>query len=142
MDVLRTDENQSPMEPVEVSPSVSTKRVGFVLVDKFSLIAYASAVEALRLANYVSNKTLYETVTLSNDGGPVASSGGVSVMADERLRDAHKLDMVFVVSGVDVVHHADPETIKNLRRLGSHGASIGALCTASYILARAGLLDG
>lgn len=142
MDVLRTDENQSLMEPVEVSPSVSTKRVGFVLVDKFSLIAYASAVEALRLANYVSNKTLYETVTLSNDGGPVASSGGVSVMADERLRDAHKLDMVFVVSGVDVVHHADPETIKNLRRLGSHGASIGALCTASYILARAGLLDG
>ena len=142
MDALRDIENQTVSEPVEVSASVDSKRIGFILVDRFSLIAYASAIEALRLANYVSNKMLYQVVTLSTDGEPVISSGGVAVVTDERLRDVQKLDMVFVVSGVDVVHHAEAETIKNLRRLVSHGAAVGALCTASYILARSGLLDG
>lgn len=142
MDTHSGVDNQALSEPIEVSSSVAIKRIGFVLVDRFSLIAYASATEALRVANYVSNKKLYEAVTLSADGEPVMSSGGVAVVADQKVRDAQKLDMVFVVSGVDVVRHTDAETIKNLRRLSSHGAAIGALCTASHILAKAGLLDG
>ncbi|MEQ8666028.1 MAG: GlxA family transcriptional regulator [Rhodospirillales bacterium] len=142
MDTIRGADSQTAIETIEVAPSVASRRIGFVLVPRFSLIAYASAIEALRVANYVSNKPLYQMVTLSSDGAPVVSSGGVSVVADERLRDATKLDMVFVCSGIDVVRHADEETVKNLRRLSSHGSAIGALCTASYILARAGLLDG
>lgn len=142
MDSVAAKEEWSTSEPIEVSPGADTRRIGFILIDNFSLIAYASATEALRVANYVSKQTLYQAVTLSVDGSAVMSSGGVSVNADQRLRDAQKLDMVFVVSGVDVVHQADQETIKNLRRLVSHGAAVGALCTAPHILARAGLLDG
>lgn len=142
MDIIRDFDGLSAPEPIEVPSSVQTRRIGFVLVPQFSLIAYASAIEALRVANYVSNKRLYQTLTMSADGHPVTSSGGVSVVADERLRDIAKLDMVFVCAGVDVVRHADTETVKNLRRLSSHGSAIGAVCTASHILARAGLLDG
>lgn len=135
-------EGQTRTEQVKIPSSVSPCRIGFVLVPNFSLIAYSAAIEALRLANYVSNKMLYRTVTLSADGAPVMSSGGVSVVVDERLRDANRLDMAFVCSGIDVARHADTETIRNLRRLGSHGAVLGAMCTASHILAKAGLLDG
>lgn len=129
-------------ETVEVDDSVRARRIGFVLVPEFSLIAYASAVEVLRQANYISNKTLYQVQTLSVDGQPIRGSGGVVVTADERLHDALKLDVVFVCSGINVVKHTTHDMIKELRRLASHGSSIGAFCTGTYVLARAGLLDG
>ncbi len=134
-------EQSTIRDMVAVDDSVRAKRVGFLLVPEFSLIAYASAVEALRQANYVSNKTLYETTTLSTDGEPIRGSGGVLVTADHQLSDASKLDAIFVCAGINVVRHTDHSVIKELRRLASHGAAIGAFCTATYILARAGLLD-
>jgi transcriptional regulator GlxA family with amidase domain len=45
-------------------------------------------------------------------------------------------------SGVDV-HHLEDKALQSwLRRMDRRGTDIGALCTASYILARTGLLDG
>ncbi|MCY4480144.1 MAG: hypothetical protein OXB97_09630, partial [Rhodospirillales bacterium] len=55
---------------------------GFLMVPKFSLGALSSAIESLRLANYVSGQTLYEWRTVSADGEAVASSAGLSVAAD------------------------------------------------------------
>ena len=46
---------------------------GFLMVPKFSLGALSSAIESLRLANYVSGRTLYEWRTVSVNGAAVAS---------------------------------------------------------------------
>ena len=42
--------------------STSPQRIGFLLLNDFSMLAFASAIEPLRSANRQSNSTLYEWV--------------------------------------------------------------------------------
>ncbi len=130
------------IEPVAIDASVRTCRVGFVLIPRFSLIAFASAIEALRHANYVSERVIYEFATMSVDGDAVTSSNGLTLQVDSVFEEAGKLDIVFVCSGVGVRDHVDRRVVQHLRRVASHGAHVGAVCTGAYILAKAGLLDG
>lgn len=127
---------------MDASTENATHRIGFFLVPEFSFIALASAVEPLRLANRVSGHNLYSWRTYSVDGEPVQASNGVSIPTDGAVADVGALPTVIVCGGVDVHRHTDKALIGRLRRLASHGATVGALCTGSHVLARAGLLDG
>ena len=60
-----------------------TFRVAFVLVPRFSMIAFATAIEPLRLANRQAGRPLYSWHTLSLDGEPVRSSNGLQVEVEE-----------------------------------------------------------
>ena len=116
---------------------------GFLMVPKFSLGALSSAIESLRLANYVSGQTLYEWHTVSADGEAVASSAGLSVAADLSIGDAvERLSTVFVCGGIDTHLFEDARLAVWLRQIERRGTNIGALCTGSHVLARLGLLDG
>lgn len=130
------------IDPVAIDHSVAVRRVGLILVTKFSMIAFASAVEALRHANYVGDRPVFEFFTYSVDGQPVVASNGMYLQVDHPLDDANKLDMIFVCSGLDVHLYADRGILKNLRRLSTHGVQVGAICTGTYILAKSGLLGG
>jgi transcriptional regulator GlxA family with amidase domain len=117
-------------------------RIGFVLVPDFSMIAFSAAVEPLRLANRLSDSILYTGKVLSLDGGPVTGSNGVSVAADAAVKDCGPTDMLIVCAGLCVRDHTTAPLLNAVRRWSSHGHSVGALCTGSYVLAKAGLLDG
>lgn len=130
------------LDPVAIDRSVAVRRVGFILVTNFSLIAYASAVEALRHANYVGDRPVFEFSTYSIDGEAVMASNGMYLQVGAPLEDVGKLDMIFVCSGLDVQQHTDGGILKHLRRLSTHGTQVGAVCTGAYILAKAGLLNG
>ncbi|MEC9177214.1 MAG: GlxA family transcriptional regulator, partial [Pseudomonadota bacterium] len=60
-------------------PSDAPLVVDFLLVHDFSLIAFASAIEPLRLANRVAGRELYRWRITSLDGQVVVASGGVPV---------------------------------------------------------------
>ena len=117
-------------------------RFGFLMVPHFSLGAFSSAIEPLRLANYVSGETLYGWRTISIDGKAVASSAGVSVTADLSMGGVERLSTVFVCGGIETHRFEDRRLANWLRQIERRGTSIGALCTGSHILARLGLLDG
>jgi len=118
------------------------RKIGFLLVPQFSMIALASAVEPLRLANRAADKTLYQWSILSVDGQPVKSSNGIAIGADASIADVEFCSTIFVCGGIDVQKFDDKKTFSWLRRLDRYGAKIGALCTGTDVLARAGLLDG
>ena len=117
-----------------------THRIGFFLVPEFSMIAFSSAVEPLRLANRAAGEALYSWRSYSLDGAPVMASNGIAVTVDGPIAEAEGLHTVFVCGGVHISQHADKALLTRLRRLASHGTNLGAICTASYILAKAGLL--
>ncbi len=119
-----------------------TKRIGFFLVPQFSMIAFTSAIEPLRLANRAVGRTLYEWVLHSPNGQPIAGSNGITLNVDKAHAQARDIDLALVCTGLDVQSFDHRGLMGVLRRLSSHGAAIGAVCTGTYVLAKAGLLDG
>ncbi|SNB50981.1 transcriptional regulator, AraC family with amidase-like domain [Arboricoccus pini] len=115
---------------------------GFLLLPGFTALAFAAAVEPLRLANYVAERELYHWVLLSKDGAPVRSSAGFAVSVDHGLEAAPDLRLVTVCGGLEGHRFDDRQIVAWLRRAASRGAVIGSLCLGSHLLARAGLLDG
>ncbi|MBW7471791.1 GlxA family transcriptional regulator [Marinobacter sp. F4218] len=117
-------------------------RVGFLLIDNFTLIALATAVEPLRVANTLSGTELYSWTLLTADGGMVRASDGMVVMPDAGIRDDDQFDLVIVVAGVDVIHSFSPVQVRWLRQQARRHVLLAAVCTGAYVLASAGLLDG
>ncbi len=118
------------------------QRLAFVLVPRFSMIAFTAAVEPLRLANRAAGKTLYDWKIYSVDGGPVIASNGIPIHPERSIEQATDIDVVVVCSGIDVQQYNDKRLPSWLRLMDRKGVDLGALCTGSHILARAGLLDG
>ncbi|RVV99654.1 GlxA family transcriptional regulator [Mesobaculum littorinae] len=142
------------MSPSRQTPSpelteVKPRRFVFVLLDKFTLLSFSCAVEALRCANRVAGRTLYTWVLTGdgegrNDGDPgrVFSSAGLGVELDCDLPGLGRDDTILVCGGLDVGEASSKRIVGWLRREARHGPVIGGLCTAGWTLAKAGLLDG
>jgi AraC family transcriptional regulator, glycine betaine-responsive activator len=110
-------------EPLTRGP----ERFAFVLVPNFSMIAFASALEPLRIANRMADRELYSWQIVSRAGGPVRASNAC---------------LVILCSGLGAERIFDRELFAWLRRADRAGATIGAVCTGAHLLARAGLLNG
>ncbi|MEM7292359.1 MAG: GlxA family transcriptional regulator, partial [Pseudomonadota bacterium] len=114
----------------------------FLLVPGFSMIAFSAAVEPLRMANRISDKTLYRWTAVSIDGEPVAASNGLSITPDVEIDSIAECDGMFVCSGVDIYDVDIAPYVNPIKRFLNLKVPIGALCTGAYILARIGLLNG
>lgn len=117
-------------------------RFAFLLVDGLSMMSLASATEPLRSANRLLGREAFAWDLCSIDGAPVIASNGVPFSGrpvDQAIEGCHAL---FVCGGVRVEPQDERPYLAALRRAVHRGLAIGALSTASYLLARAGLLDG
>lgn len=122
--------------------SSSTSRIGFLVLNEFSMIAFSSAIEVLRMANYVSGKTLYSWTVFSVDGQPVSSSNGLPTAPLVKYGECDRPDLVFVCGGTNVTRFVDDRVIALLRRIDQDKVNLGGLCTGTYALVKSGLLDG
>ena len=120
----------------------------FFLVPDFSMIAFATAIEALRIANRMLNYDSYKWRLASLDGNPVVASNGVEVAVDNSLEEERRLlsgkdrpSMLFVCSGVNVERHGNKSLYGWIREEHNRGVAVGGLCTGAHILASAGLLS-
>lgn len=118
-------------------------RVSFLLLPGYSFIAFAAAVEPLRMANQLRQRELYRWQALTADGAPVAASNGLQVVPQGSLHSLESApDLLLVCGGVDVQEACARDTLSALRRLARRRAAMGAVCTGAYLLAEAGLLAG
>ncbi|SLN50116.1 GlxA family transcriptional regulator [Oceanibacterium hippocampi] len=113
---------------------------GIVLVDQFPMMDFSAIIEPLRSANRLSERTLYEWRIISVDGEPVASSSGISIIADAAIGEPLRVDRYLLLSGIVGPQLADRRLIGWLRRADRQGIPLGGICTAAFLLARAGLL--
>jgi transcriptional regulator GlxA family with amidase domain len=117
------------------------RRFVFLLLENFTLLSFAAAVDCLRIANLMSGKELY-TWRLAGDGGDVATaSGGITFKLDMDLEELRRDDYLLVCGGKDVQEATTKRVVSWLRREARRGIVVGGLCTAAYTLARSGLLD-
>ncbi len=118
------------------------KNFVFVVLPGMSMIAFASALEPLRLANRLAHRTLYRWTIVSVDGKPVGCSNGVELAVSGGLEDLVRQDTILVCGGVDIASAVTKPLLTWLRKIDRHGVTLGGVCTGAYALARAGLLDG
>jgi transcriptional regulator GlxA family with amidase domain len=116
--------------------------LGFLLIDGFALMSYASVIEAFRAANVLSGRELYRWVHVSVDGQPVRASNGATILADAAVGDTLPIDSLFVVAGGDPTGFDDRPTLNWLRRLSRSGVTLGGVSGGPFLLAKARLLDG
>lgn len=124
------------------------KRFVFLALPNFSMIAFTTAIEPLRLANRILESDYYSWQVISADGQPVRASNNVEIAVDGSLDAVTEIsqlesrpDMILVCSGIDIDRQETKHTKAMLRKLDRLGVSIGGLCTAAWVLADAGLLD-
>lgn len=114
----------------------------FYLVEEFSHLAFSCALEPLRIANLVSGKPLYRWSLISADGKTATCSNGSVTLVHGGMEPVKHADRLFVISGINVQDHVTPELLTFLRRERAAGTPLGAICSAAYVLARAGFLEG
>lgn len=118
------------------------KRFVFLLLERFTMLSFAGAVEPMRIANRISGQELYSWV-LAGEGGEYATcSNGASFKLDMGLDEVGRDDTILVCGGIDVQKATTRGVLNWLRREARRGVTIAGLCTGSYTLAKAGLLDG
>ncbi len=128
---------------VEVDSSTDRpRRFVFVLMDKFTMLCFSAALESLRIANRMSGKELYTWVLAGEGGDYVTCSAGTSFRLDQDLSDLQRDDTILLCGGIEVQHATTKKLLGWLRRESRKGLMVGGLCTAAYVLAKAGLLDG
>lgn len=117
------------------------RRFHILLLPSFSMMALASLIEPMRVANRFGGP-LYEWVFLSVDGAAVQASNGLPFAADAAIRDVKSVQTLIVQASFEPLKSATPELLGWLRQQARMGAVLGALDTGAWVLAEAGLLAG
>lgn len=132
----------SPRSGKSASPSVRTRDVVLLIFDRFPLIPFSCLVDCMRTANRFAANLAYRWHLVSPDGRDVCSSSGVQVAVEGALGDSTACDRILLVATNENQYFEDEPTFRKLRALDRSGALLGSASSGSFVLARAGLLDG
>jgi transcriptional regulator GlxA family with amidase domain len=113
-----------------------------LLLDNFTLISLASAVEPLRMANQLSGRELYRWTTLECRRRPGVGQRRSANHPRCLHAQSPALDTVIVCGGVGIQRTVTREHVSWLQSQARQSRRLGAVCTGSWALACAGLLDG
>ena len=119
-----------------------TVEICFLLLDNFSLLSFASAIEPLRIANKVLKRKAFDYSCRTLDGADARASNGGMVRTDGTLEGVDRPALLAVCSSDDVEKISLTGGDKALiRQIAKRSGSVAGICTGAYVLAELGMLD-
>jgi transcriptional regulator GlxA family with amidase domain len=114
-------------------------RVGFFVCPGYWFLDLAGPLSAFDAASFAAGEQLYTVSVLSEHGGLVRGSGGVSI--DTQPYEGALLDTLIFVGG-EMLPLLESYAVKAARALAANARRIASVCTGAFLLAGTGLLDG
>jgi transcriptional regulator GlxA family with amidase domain len=123
---------------------VPPRQVVMVVYPGIQSLDLVGPTEVFATANQLAGRAEYRIVVASDDGGPLGTSSGLSLSADSRLAAIRRpVDILMVVGGMGTnAALADATLIAQIGRLARISRRVTSVCSGSFLLAEAGLLNG
>ena len=86
----------------QIEKEDAPRRFVFLLLDKFTMINFAGAIEPLRLANHVMGHPIYTWALCGEGGIEKTCSNGATFRLDFGLDEVERDDTILVCGGIDV----------------------------------------
>lgn len=143
---LPTDHAATVPETQERELAGPRLRIGFVLLDKFTLAAFSGLIDALRLAadHGGRSRQLHAGWSVMSPGAhSCRSSCGVTISDLRDLEDPAEFDYVAICGGNDYLNeHLSKPLLDYLRRVAASGVRLLGVCTGTFAIAKAGRAGG
>lgn len=140
------DYGDGSQDAEEVPPGRPDLRVGFILLNQFTLVPVAGLVDSLRFAadkSFRSRQIYCQWDWMTCNDEPISASCGMPILPTKRLEALESYDYIVIAGGLLGETRNPPEWLLDaLRSVHAAGIPIIALCSASFVLGKAGLLDG
>ncbi|MDN6859456.1 GlxA family transcriptional regulator [Pseudomonas sp. CAN2814] len=118
------------------------RKVGFVLLENFSLPAFTQALDTLVTANLI-REGAFSTRTFSLDGESVTSDLGLVICPAATLEGKYlDMDLLVVCGGLRTPLKDMPGLSRLLHLADERGTALAGLWNGAWFLGKAGLLDG
>lgn len=118
--------------------------VGFILLDEFTLFALSGFVDVLRIGGNQSDDSEqrdFRWTIVAPSLEPVRSNSGIEVLPWETYSTGSDFDYLVVVGGrVEPQRKTDTRVIEYIQEYAKKGGFVIGLCTATFVLARAGVM--
>jgi transcriptional regulator GlxA family with amidase domain len=114
------------------------QRIGYVVAPDFQVMSFA-ALSVFEFANITTDQAHYDVHVLSETGGPVRSSMGLSL--DTQAFGEADFDTV-IFGGATGVVPTPPGLAAFAKRAMGQARRVASICTGAFVLAEAGILDG
>ncbi|WP_298675291.1 GlxA family transcriptional regulator [uncultured Lentibacter sp.] len=128
---------------MSISEKIAPKplHTAILTVSDSNTLSFAAAVDPLRAANRRAGRALFHWHFVTATEAPARLTSGVEVHGTPLAR-LESCDLLILVAGFNLEAHATPALLAALRRVAPRAGQIAAIDGASWLLARAGLLNG
>jgi transcriptional regulator GlxA family with amidase domain len=117
-------------------------KVTLLVFSGASIMCVASAVDPLRAANRIAGEVLFDFKLVSVTGEAPVTTCGLPVAVSGRFDATEQTDVLIVVAGFGTQNYATAALLAGLRPAARAARACGGVEAGTWLVARAGLLEG